>query len=431
MRLLSLETENVKRTKLIRFKPKKGVNVVRGKNRQGKSSLLDSIEYLLAGTKTHPPKVIREGEDAAHVLGTLGEGEEKIGETDDLVALRRWRKGENGEEKTEIELRAKGDKLKSPQAILDKLFAGTFSATAFQELKPDRQVEVLRKITGVNTTEIDASYQRIFALRTGVNTELKAARARLDGVAIKEAPAPKVDVSALLKRQGEITNAQQWDRQVRAERDAAARRVTDEEERVKVAEQALAQAKAKLEAARKIHGEADNAVDELPSTAGLVAELGSIQEKLVDAQSIAAQHERWEAKLKLEKEIGELEAKTAAHSTQLETLEQSKVRMIASAKFPVTGLGFSDTGVTFNGLPLEQASGAEALAVSVAIGIALNPKIRVMLVRNGSFLDEDSLAALESLCEKHDMQCFVEMVGSDGPAALVIVDGEVIARSES
>lgn len=422
MRLLSLETENVKRTKLIRFKPRKGVNVVRGKNKNGKTSLLDSVEYLLGGTKTHPPQVIREGENEAHV----------VGETEDFIAIRRWWKGADGEEKTELELRAKeGGKLKSPQAILDKLFSGTFSATAFQELKPDKQLEVLRKLTGVDTTEIDASHQRIYALRTGINTELKAAKARLDGIAIKEAPAPKPDVAALLKRQGEITNAQQWDRQVKSEREAAARRVKDCEEAVRVAEQALAQARTRLEVARSQHGEADNAVDDLPPLDSLAQELETIQGKIREASELSAAHERWAERQRLEKEIAELEAKTAAHSTQLETLDQRKTALIASAKFPVTGLGFSEAGVTFNRLPLEQASGAELLAVSVAIGIALNPKLRVMLVRNGSFLDEDSLAMLEALCEQHDMQCFVEMVGQAGPAALVIVDGEVLSRSES
>lgn len=422
MRLLSLETENVKRTKLVRFKPRKGVNVVRGKNKNGKTSLLDSVEYLFGGTKTHPPRVIREGENEAHV----------VAETEEFIALRRWWKGTDGSEKTELELRAKeGGKLKSPQAILDKLFSGTFSATAFQELPPPKQLEVLRRLTGVDTTELDASFKRLYDARTGINTELKAARARLAGIGIDEAPPPKPDIAALLKRQEQIAGAQRRELQVRAEREAAARRVKDCEEAVKVAEQALAQARTRLEIAQKQHGEADNAVDELPPAGELAAELETLKAAISEASNVVVLHERWATRGKLEKEVADLDAKSLAHTQQLEGLEAKKTAMISAAKFPVTGLGFSETGVTFGGLPLEQASGAELLAVSVAIGIALNPKLKVMLVRNGSFLDEDSLAMLESLCEQYDMQCFVEMVGKDGPAAIVIVDGEVLSRSES
>ena len=85
---------------------------------------------------------------------------------------------------------------------------------------------------------------------------------------------------------------------------------------------------------------------------------------------------------------------------------------------------FDDTGVTLDGLPFEQASQAQQLRASVAIGAALNPKLRAMLVRDGSLLDEDSLALLTAEASRSDLQVWLEVVGREGDG-IVIEDGEV------
>jgi hypothetical protein len=104
-----------------------------------------------------------------------------------------------------------------------------------------------------------------------------------------------------------------------------------------------------------------------------------------------------------------------------------KDEYLRSAKLPVDGLGVSDQGVTWQGLPFDQASTAIRTRVSVAIGAALAPRLRIALVRNGNDLDGHSLALLAESAKAHGLQVWVERIagGGDTPstATVLIVDG--------
>ncbi|MBA9087067.1 chromosome segregation ATPase [Fontibacillus solani] len=57
-----LEIENVKRVKAVKTEPSStGLTIVGGRNRQGKTSVLDSIAWALGGNKYRPSQAEREG----------------------------------------------------------------------------------------------------------------------------------------------------------------------------------------------------------------------------------------------------------------------------------------------------------------------------------------------------------------------------------
>jgi hypothetical protein len=93
---------------------------------------------------------------------------------------------------------------------------------------------------------------------------------------------------------------------------------------------------------------------------------------------------------------------------------------------PVEGLSFGDGEVLFDGIPLDQASQAEKIRVSVAIAMAANPKLRVLCVRDGSLLDRESWRLLAELVESNDYQCWVEVTDDEGKTGIVIEDGTVV-----
>lgn len=121
-----------------------------------------------------------------------------------------------------------------------------------------------------------------------------------------------------------------------------------------------------------------------------------------------------------------LRADYKAKTAEIEAVAAERAAMLAAAKFPVEGLSFADGGVTFNGLPLLQASGAERIRVSMGIALAANPKIKLVLIRDASLLDEDSLAMVAEMAESAGAQVILERVGSGDPDAIIIVDGGTV-----
>jgi len=418
MKITKLMAENVKRLRRVEIDPSKDepLVIVRGENGQGKSSILDAIKYAFAGKSSHPPRVIRDGERQACVEV----------ETDELSVVRRWVGGAESTT-TEVEVRSKdGTKLKSPQAVLDKLYDElAFDALEFVALKPREQLELLKKLVGVDTGLLDAQRQKVFEARTLVNRDLGAAEVRLRAMPA-DRPLPRVDTAALLKERGELTNALQWQTQSRSERDAALRRVRDCEEHVKAAEAALAAAKARLDGARKQASDSDNAVDDAEEKAmGASERLAAVDAEIKRAGDVAAANTRWEERERLVAEVKRLSDDTAAKTAALEQIDAEKNALVSGAKFPIEGLGFGVDGVLYKGLPFEQASQAEQLRVSVAVGAARKPKLRVMTVRDGSRLDKNGLKLLAELAREREIQIWLEAVGEEGPATVVIVDGSV------
>jgi hypothetical protein len=113
-------------------------------------------------------------------------------------------------------------------------------------------------------------------------------------------------------------------------------------------------------------------------------------------------------------------------TARLEKMDSDKRAATTNAKYPVPGLLFDASGgITLNGIPFEQCSAAEQLKVSIAVGFALNPKLRVLLVRDGSLLDEDSMNVLIAMAKEADAQVWIERVETDAHTSVVIEDGHV------
>ncbi|MCI0540823.1 MAG: AAA family ATPase, partial [Verrucomicrobiales bacterium] len=73
MKIIKLQTENVKRLQAVEITPGGGnMVVIGGKNGAGKSSVLDSIEFALGGDPSAKMPV-RRGEDKARIVVDLGD----------------------------------------------------------------------------------------------------------------------------------------------------------------------------------------------------------------------------------------------------------------------------------------------------------------------------------------------------------------------
>lgn len=106
-KIIKLTAENVKRLSVVEISPEGNVVTIGGRNGQGKTSVLDSIEYALGGNPSDTMPV-RSGEESAKVVVDLGD-----------IVVKRTFTAAGGTSLTVTN--ADGVKQASPQAILDKL----------------------------------------------------------------------------------------------------------------------------------------------------------------------------------------------------------------------------------------------------------------------------------------------------------------------
>jgi hypothetical protein len=158
-------------------------------------------------------------------------------------------------------------------------------------------------------------------------------------------------------------------------------------------------------------------------------DVAAINKRISEAESINRNVRAKKDRASREAAVLKHRKKSESLTSRLDTIDAEKSKALADAKMPIKGLSFTDQGITFDDIPFSQASSAQQLRISVAMGAALNPKLRVMLIRDGSLLDSESLALLAEMAETHDLQIWLERVSDGESVGVVIEDGAV--RKES
>ncbi len=419
MKILRLLAQNVKRLSAVEITPAGNVVLVGGKNSQGKSSVLDSIEMALRGGHSIPPKPIREGADRA--TSFLDLGDYTVERVFTAAGSRLVVRGKDGKAQT------------SPQELLNGLIGGvSFDPLEFSRLKPSDQASKLAELLGLNFEPIDAERKRLFDERTMVWRERRDKQGELESTpADPQAPTAEVKISDLTAEHAR----------------RVAQNTTNDAERRKIDGQVASIEKlldadhgeanslraqiAALQAILKVVEERIDAHDE--ECAGLIErrnamldeDVAAAQRAIADAESA---NDRWRKNQKSNELRNRCAMLTVQHdelSEKIKGLDEQKQRMAAAAKFPIAGLGFDDEGVTFNGVPFAQASSAQKLQVSVAIGLAMNPKLKVLLIREGSLLDADHLDLIARMASAADAQVWIEVVRDSADVQVVIEDGHV------
>jgi DNA repair exonuclease SbcCD ATPase subunit len=424
MKILKLSSSNVLRLNAVEITPKGDLVIIGGRNGQGKTSVLNSIAMALGGAELIAEEPLKEGEQA---------GETRIEFDGDLVVTRRYTK--SGTTSLTVQTKA-GAKMQSPQTVLDRLVGKlTFDPLAFQRLKPEEQKRLLFTLANLDFTKLDESCRQIYEERTARGRDVKRLEAELGALTYSPGlPEAEQSVSELNGRleKANAKNAENGKarldvQQLNTSFRNASQKFTEQQNKIaRLREELAAEEKelAALETARdKAQGawkKRSDAVRDLADedTAGIVAQIGSIEET---NRAIRTNADYLKTKNDLKKAQGDVEQFTA----QLESAAADKAKQLREAKFPITGLGFTDAGVTFNGKPLAQSSGAEQLRVSVAIGMASNPELKILLCRDGALLDSDSLAILSEIVTANGFQCWLERVGEGDPSAVIIEDGYV------
>lgn len=418
-RIVRLEAENVKRLKAVRIEPNgKPVVVIGGRNGQGKTSCLDAIEYALGG-KPDVAQPIRQGESKARV----------VVETDDLVITRFFTPGGS-----RLEVQGKAGELrhviKSPQCLLDRLVGDklAFDPLAFSRMDAKAQAETLKALVGIDFSDLDSERKVVYDERTAINREVKALQAQADSMANHaDAPAEEVSVSELAEELERRTEQNRENEGKRQKATSAGQVVEHIQYDISETERGIEELRQRLESEKKQLADAVKDYENWKTIAASLADENpeEVREQLRNAEAVNAKVRENQKRKSILEQVKSKEAEAQAYTDRISAIDAEKGETLAKASFPVNGLAFDESGVTFGGIPFSQCSSSEQLRVSVAMGLSMHRDLKLLLIRDGSLLDADSLRMVEEMAKEADATIMIERVGEGDEVSVVIEDGMV------
>lgn len=416
--VVELTAENIMRLTAVQIRPDSDQSVIEiaGANGSGKTSVLNAIWLALGGkdASKHVPVPIHVGADE----GTI---------TLDLGSFRVTRTFNHRNTTGKLTVTAPdGSRFTSPQTFLDEFLGKfTFDPLTFMRQKPNEQLATLLPLVELpfDLDVLDTQYKTRYQARTVIGNERDMLKGQLAGVPSPADDAPDTEVSIT-----ELLDAANEARELVASNNAARAEALRARERHLGARADVRDLEERLVAARIVESDAlteaemhDAWVADLPPDPDVhLFEDACREAETINTQVRAARQYR-ELAAKVQDAVERYEGETL----ELALIQGRKKNAIETAVMPLDGLSFDDSQVLFNGLPIQQCSAAEQLRISMAIGMAMNPKIRVMCIPDGSLLDDTSRALVETMAAENGFQVFLEVVGSGDGTGFVIEDGQL------
>lgn len=377
----------------IDLSPTGSLVVIAGGNGAGKSSFIDAITELFdpKGAKL-TPKPIREGAEEARA--------EYLDEDLQLRISRVWKK--NGTAGTLTVEATDGARYSKPSEVVAELLGGAiFDPVAFLNLDERRQREALLE-------KVDLPFDLDTLSREKAGAEqrrLEAGREvkRLEGALaslpkpVESTPDEEVASADVL---AEIEEAQRIDRtwhEASADYDAAAARYDEIGRQIEELQRQQVAAQERQQAAAE---RLNSLPEQIP--------LEPLQERLrgLDAVNQAVRDRKAYERTAADLAVAQHQHEGAQHA--LDAIEKTKREGLATAEFPVAGLSVDEDGVTFDGVPFGQVNSAMRRRVAFAIATAGNPKLKLVIVKDGDLLDADSLAAIREVADERGYTVLVE-----------------------
>lgn len=441
MKIVKVSIQNFLKLKDVEFNPSQA-NVIIGRNKQGKTSILKAIKAAFDGKVDEG--MIHAGEDKAEIIIDLEDLHIKRTITD---------KGNYLDIANE-----QGFKVPSPQKYLNNLI-GTFSfnPVEFYDMKPlDRKKALLNAISLSITEEelvavtgeklpldytkhalevVEDARKIFYDRRTIANAEVSKKRKSLDDTSSKlpEGFNPS-DVSE--EHIAKLRETIQHDEMVQVKQKEHERflaglkqREVDLQSDIAALKAQLAEKEATLlETQREIVGAVEFEFDV------------SDEETIRLAKETLAKLESQREHLFTHRRIEELrtELNTAvAEATKLNSIVDALTKdvpqsLVAKANVPVEGLSFTDDNIMVNGVLLDNLSSSEQLRFAVQIAKKLNDNFKIICCDGVEMLDRESFTEFLQEFENDQFQLFVTRVdnGEVMKKEYIYVEGGSI-RAES
>ncbi len=409
MKINRLEIENVKRIHAVMIEPSKdGLTIIGGKNRQGKSSVLDAIAWALGGNKYKPSQAVNADSTIPPRLKVImdnGLVVERTGKNSDLKV-------------TDPQGQKAGQKLLD--SFVEEL---AINMPKFMEASGKDKANTLLQIIGVGPQlaeleqkEKSLYQERLYVGRTA-DQKMKFAK---EQPYYPDAPDQPVSASELIKQQQEILarngQRQQWAR----EHDMILSKIMKTEDMITEYEAKIRELKAQL----KELDEQCKASEKTPNE----MKMESTEELERSIETIDVINRKVRANLdkaKAEEDAKEYGDKYTELSNALDDVRQQKTALLDNADLPLPGLSVKDGELIYKGQQWDNMSSAEQMIVSTSIVRRLNPQCQFVLLDKLEAMDLDTVKEFGAWLEQEGLQAIATRVSTGDECSVVITDGYV------
>ena len=443
MQVLTYSAHNVLGVKDIKFDlAGRHLFLVGGANGQGKSSALTALIMALAGKSgmtDYPEIALRKGQKQGKVSIKLT-GDSELMEDNYITVELSLRQKASGQVVEEFKvLDSAGEEAPTPRKLLQDLFnLRAFDPLAFEKMKPKEKATLVQKMLGLDLSKFDREYNKVFEKRTDLGRDGKKLAAQLEAAKKHEdAPAEEVKVVDLMTeleklhgRSAERLEMAKLANDLSVEQKKLRKQADELVEQIATLQQTLENTRSKIAGAEIAEKNAIEAINALPDPS---VEIAVVKEKIAQADETNRKVRENAARERLEEEYKKAKVEYQKLTDSLTKIQDERAEAVSKAPWPMPGMELNEDGLLMNGLPFEQASTSQRIMASVKVGMALNPKLRLLLCQHGSDLDNDTLDALEKSAKEHDFQLLIELVTrskeDEDRCSVIIADGEVVGAT--
>jgi hypothetical protein len=314
---------------------------------------------------------------------------------------------------------------------------------SFMRLKPEDQFQALKNLVPMDADvdDLETRNENDGETITRRKAEAKRLEAARDHIEVdKTLPAQPANIDELMAKARAATEQNEA---LERERNRRAQIETDHTRRVET----IVERKKQLENLQsEINNLEANAKETIKTMAGWKPleeprDRAALDAKVSEAtrtnSAIATNNANRAQRERFEQDVDAIKAEVTRLEEEVRTRKLTISNTLSRAKFPIPGLSFETISegssgrerknpkkiITYNGVPLADASSAEQIRVSTAIGMANKPELAFLLIRDGSLLDDNGLAILEQMAHEQNFQILMEKVDTTGKVGIYMEDG--------
>ena len=415
VKINSLQLENVKRVRAVQLEPNQnGLTIIGGNNNQGKTSVLDSIAWLLGGNKFQPSEPQREGSVIPPTLkAVLSNG---------LVVER---KGKN----SALKVTDPSGKT-SGQNLLDN-FVEEFALNLpkFMNKNSKEKGEVLLKIIGVEQqlTQFNQEEKKLEEERLLTGRIKDQKRKFVNELPMyTDVPDELLSVKDLIDQQQAILLKNAKNKEYRDNlADLEYKEKTLSEEIKKIKEELtrkINEFEAVSEAVQAGRKTAAQLHDE--STSQLEESISNVEET---NRKVRANLDR----IKADDEAKQYETEWNKLQVEILKIRDDRNNLLRGAALPLPGLSLNQSlELTYNGQAWDNMSSSQQLIVATAIVRALNPDCGFVLLDKLEQMDLITLKEFGQWLESEQLQAIATRVSTGEECTLIIEDGYILGEEK-